>query len=171
MAGNGLNFIYFPVLNYRGLDSFAFTVSDATQTSIPATVTVNVGDYGLFTITTLAGPVESAAAWDGLAGAARFNGLCGVALDNTGNLYIVDTANHTIRQISSAGAVTTLAGLAGNPGSADGSGASAGFASPAAVAADNAGNVYVADTGNHTIRKINLHGLVSSYGKSRRAAR
>src|SRR5438552_3658877 len=64
------------------------------------------------------------------------------------------TLNSTIRKVTPAGVVTTLAGLAGSYGSADGTGSAARFYEPSGVAVDSGGNVYVADTGNHTIRKV-----------------
>ena len=79
-----------------------------------------------------------------------------------GNLYVADSGNHTIRKISPGGVVTTLAGLAGNPGSADGTSNSARFNNPSGVAVDGAGNLYVADMGNHTIRKISPGGVVTT---------
>ena len=97
---------------------------------------------------------------DGLDSAARFGVPLGTAVDSQGNIYVADKGNgqinSTIRMISTAGTVGTLAGLADNPGSADGIGSAARFATPFSVAVDGAGNVYVADTGNHTIRKIRL---------------
>ena len=66
-------------------------------------------------------------------------------MDSAGNVYVADTGNHTIRKVTPAGVVTTLAGLAGSLGSADGTGSAARFNYPAGVAVDSAGNVYVAD--------------------------
>jgi sugar lactone lactonase YvrE len=83
-------------------------------------------------------------------------------VDSAGNLYVGDSNNHTIRKITPAGDVSTLAGLAGNAGSADGTGSDARFYYPGDVAIDTAGNVYVADTSNHTIRKITPAGDVST---------
>src|SRR5438128_1160510 len=71
------------------------------------------------TINTLAGYAGHGSA-DGLGASARFNNPWGVAADTNGNVYVADTANHTIRKITSGGGVSTLAGLAGVSGSADG---------------------------------------------------
>jgi len=67
---------------------------------------------------------------------------------------VADTANHTIRKVTSAEVVTTLAGLGGGPGSADGTGSAARFNQPSGVAVGGSGNIYVADTYNNTIRKL-----------------
>ena len=84
---------------------------------------------------------------------ARFNQPNGVAVDSTGVVYVADTFSHTIRRITVAGEVTTLAGLAGSSGSTDGTGAGARFNQPNGIAVDTAGNVYIADTQNRTIRR------------------
>jgi hypothetical protein len=76
-----------------------------------------------------------------------------VAVDGGGNVYVADYGNYTIRKITSGGVVTTLAGSAGVQGSATGTGAAALFNLPNGVAVDGGGNVYVADTGNNTIRQ------------------
>ena len=105
-------------------------------------------------VTTLAGLAGVAGSADGTGSAARFNEPFGVVMDGTGNIYVGDQNNHTVRKITSNGIVTTLAGLAGNPGSVDANGSAARFDHPGGVAVDSASNVYVADTGNDTIRKI-----------------
>ncbi len=110
----------------------------------------------------LAGNMAGAGFTDGSGAAARFNSTRGVATDNAGNVYVADTDNSTIRKITPAGVVTTLAGTAGVFGSADGTGAAARFNSPTGIATDSAGNVYVADNGNSTIRKITPAGVVST---------
>src|SRR5208283_1654421 len=109
------------------------------------------------TVSTLAGQALIYGSADGTGSSANFYYPSGVATDNAGNLYIADTDNHTIREVVAAtGAVTTLAGLAGVSGSDDGTGSDARFDSPSGVAVDGAGNLYVADTNNHTIRKVVL---------------
>jgi DNA-binding beta-propeller fold protein YncE len=83
---------------------------------------------------------------------AKFNNPYGVAVDSSGNVYVADYSTNRIRKITPAGVVSTLAGTSGEPGYEDG--ASAQFSSPTGVAVDSSGNVYVADGGNHRIRKI-----------------
>jgi hypothetical protein len=77
-----------------------------------------------------------------------------VAVDNAGNLFVADWGNSTIRKVTPAGVVTTLAGSAGAFGTNDGTGSAARFNKPIGVAVDSAGNVFVADEFNHTIRKV-----------------
>ncbi len=113
-------------------------------------------------VSTLAGTAGSAGSADGTGAAASFNGPFGVATDNADNVYVTDTANNTLRKITPAGIVSTLAGTAGSADSADGTGAAARFNHPIGVVTDSAGNVYVADTGNNTIRKITPAGVVST---------
>jgi sugar lactone lactonase YvrE len=110
----------------------------------------------------LAGSISGPGHVDGTGGAAGFNFPSDVATDSEGNVFVVDTANHTIRKISTAGVVSTLAGKAGVAGSTNGAGSAALFNTPAGIATDSAGNVFVADAGNHIIRKITPEGLVST---------
>ena len=90
---------------------------------------------------------------DGTGTAARFAQVVGVAADAAGNVYVVDSTNSTIRKVTAAGVVTTLAGLTRSVGSADGIGSVARFNSPQGIAVDSGGNLYVGDTINHTIRR------------------
>jgi sugar lactone lactonase YvrE len=107
-------------------------------------------------VTTIAGAAGQFGSADGTGAAARFSGPTAIISDGAGSLYVADTANSTIRKVALAtGAVTTLAG-AGSPGSTDGTGAAARFSYPYGIAGDGAGNLYVADTGNSTIRKIDV---------------
>ena len=116
-------------------------------------------------VTTLAGAAGVLGSSAGSGTAATFGYPTGVAVDAAGNVYVADYYNYTIRKITAAGVVTTLAGKAGEGGSADGTGPKARFDAPSAITIDSAGNMYVADLGNHTIRKINpgyhLGGTVS----------
>jgi sugar lactone lactonase YvrE len=99
---------------------------------------------------------------DGVGAVARFQSPEGIAVDKSGVVYVADTSNHIIRRISPTGVVVTLAGSAGTSGNADGTGASAKFSRPTGVAVDGHGNVYVADSGNGTIRKITQTGIVTT---------
>ncbi len=113
-------------------------------------------------VTTLAGTAGGSGSTDGTGGSARFSSPFGVAVDSAGNLFVADSANNTIRKLTSGGMVTTLAGSAGLSGLADGTGSAARFNNPSGVAVDSAGNVYVADTDNNTIRKITPAGVVTT---------
>jgi sugar lactone lactonase YvrE len=99
---------------------------------------------------------------DGAATAATFNSPAGLAVDSSGNLFVVDRGNNVIREISSSGAVTTLAGLAGSSGSTDGTGTAALFNQPYAVAVGSGGDLYVTDTDNNLIRKVTPQGVVTT---------
>ncbi|HEY2584061.1 MAG TPA: NHL repeat-containing protein [Mucilaginibacter sp.] len=98
---------------------------------------------------------------NGAANVATFNEPTGIAVDVSGNLYVADAGNNRIRKISSAGAVSTLAGV-DSTGSVNGPGAGASFFDPLGVAVDGAGNVYVADAGNNMVRMITPAGIVST---------
>ncbi|HWA24026.1 MAG TPA: hypothetical protein VG734_00015, partial [Lacunisphaera sp.] len=113
-------------------------------------------------VTTLAGDATLRGNVDGTGSAARFNHPTGLAVDAAGNAYVSDTFTHTVRQVTPAGVVTTLAGANGVSGPADGTGAAARFNGPAGLAVDTAGTIYVADTFNHTIRKITAGGVVTT---------
>ena len=113
-------------------------------------------------VTTLAGTANFAGSTDATGSAARFFCPIGVAVDTSGNVFVADSSNHTIRKVTSAGVVTTLAGTAGSDGTTDGTGSAARFSFPEGVSVDTAGNVYVADTGNRLIRKVTSVGLVTT---------
>ena len=112
-------------------------------------------------LTLLAGNVGGRGSADGVGAAARFDSPGGIATDQAGNVYVADTNNSTIRKITPDGVVSTLAGKAGSPGLADGTGAEARFQYPRGIVTDSVGNVYVADTDNQRIRKITPSGVVT----------
>lgn len=117
-------------------------------------------------VTTLAGTSPATGNADGIGVAATFGPIYAdtgaIATDSAGNVYVADSDNSIIRKITAAGVVTTLAGMAGEYGSVDGTGAAARFTRPTGVAVDSAGNVYVADSGNRTVRKITPAGVVTT---------
>ena len=105
-------------------------------------------------MTTLAGTAGKTGSADGTGAAAQVLQSGGRRGRLGGNVYVADNANDTIRKVTSAGAVTTLAGSPGTAGTADGTGAAAQFNGPAGVAVDGSGNLYVADQGNEEIRTV-----------------
>jgi sugar lactone lactonase YvrE len=113
-------------------------------------------------VSTLSGVSYLPGSADGTLRDARFFGPLGVALDAAGNLYVAEGFNCTIRKITTAGAVTTLAGTALHYGRQDGVGSAARFSGPSGVAVDSIGNVYVADSDNHNVRKITSNGTVTT---------
>jgi hypothetical protein len=113
-------------------------------------------------VSTFAGTAGACGSADGTGSAAQFNLALGLAIDASDSLYVADTANHTIRKITPAGVVTTVAGEAGESGGLDGGALVARFRNPRALAVTPAGVIHVADTGNHTIRAIALDGTVST---------
>lgn len=117
-------------------------------------------------VTTYAGANGEAGAVDGPAALARFNEPLGITDNGTGGLYVVDRLNHAIRRIDANGNVTTFAGLLGSPGSADGPAADARFLRPTGITRANNGDLFVTDSGNHTIRRITAAGVVSTWAGS-----
>ncbi len=104
---------------------------------------------------------------DGEGETAQFYQPHGLAIDEDDNLYIADTNNHRIRKIEPSGRVSTIAG-SGIAGAIDGQGTSAQFNQPQGVAVDRDGNLYIADTLNHRIRKIDATGQVTTIAGSQR---
>jgi len=99
----------------------------------------------------------------GAATAAELNSPYGIALDSAGNLYIADTGNGRIRKVDTAGVITTVVGRGNGFTLGDGGPAlNAQLANPSDVAVDSAGNIYIADVGNHAIRKVDTSGTIRS---------
>jgi len=113
-------------------------------------------------VSTLAGTAGQSGSANGTGSNARFYHPQGITVGSAGNVYVADTANNTIRMITPAGAVTTLAGAAGQSGNTDATGGNARFNHPQAITVDGRGNLYVADTGNHTIRRVTPNGVVTT---------
>ena len=116
-------------------------------------------------VTTIAGTTGVAGSLDGIGTAARFSNPNGILVDASHNLYITDFNSRTVRKIAAAdNSVTTLAGKAGAGGfgSADGTGAGAQFTRPGGMAFASDGSLLVADSGNNTLRKVTLAGVVTT---------
>ena len=137
--------------------------------------TLFVADHGNYTVrkvfatgavSTLAGLAGIMGSDNGLGTAARFFSPSAVAVDAQYNVYVVEDANATIRKITPAGLVSSLAGSPWGFGSADGQGSAAQFFEPGGIAVDGQGNCYVADTLNHSIRKVTPTGYVSTLAGS-----
>lgn len=149
----------------RGLGFQAILLLAAALCLCPAVNAQTV--YENYTFVTFAGPGPNGAGFsDGIGSSAHFNSPGSIARDANGNLYVADSANNAIRKITPDGQVTTLAGLAGFSGTNDGVGAAARFNNPFGIALDSAGNIYVSDFGNNTIRKILPSGVVTTFAGS-----
>lgn len=159
-----------------GINGYADGIGVAARFNAPAGITadplgnVYVADSGNAVIrkiapsgevTTIAGTVGSRGENDGIGASAQFLSPTGITRDSMGNLYVSDPFARTIRKITPAGVVSTIAGSADRHGvDSDGIGAAAKFNNPSAITADAAGNLYVADLFSHTIRRISVSGQV-----------
>ncbi|GEM_PF-2696483 len=114
------------------------------------------------TVTVLAGLPGQSGADDGTGTQARFNAPQSLTVDASGNVYVADTENALIRKITSAGVVTTLAGILNTYGAQDGAGTSATFGRPNGIVMDASGNLFVTDYWMPCIRKISTTGTVST---------
>ena len=155
-----------------GTSTFADGTGAAASFSFPAGIAVDGGNVWVAdssnhrirkitsagTVSTLAGSSAFNPIADGIGAAARFSGPQGVALDRALNAYVSDQNHQSIRKVTNAGVVTTLAG-SGTAGLADGPAATATFSNPAGIAVDADANVYVADGNNNRIRKIASVGI------------
>ncbi len=113
-------------------------------------------------VTTFAGLAGTSGAVDGPAASARFNTPSRLVFDREGHLLVADSANHAIRRIAPDGTVATVAGALGTAGAADGPAAAARFNSPAGIAINSIGDIFIADSGNYTVRRLDRAGNVST---------
>ncbi len=133
------------------------TITPLTPTNTGGAVPPNIyGDVTAFAGTGSAGNANGAVA------AASFNGPASVVFDNADNLFVSESTNNDIREITPAGVVSTFAGT-GTNNNTNGPGNAAGFNSPYQITFDAAGNMYVADEGNMIIRKITPAAIVSTF--------
>lgn len=125
----------------------------------PSAVLRKVTPQGV--VTTLAGGRGTVGSADAAGTAARFNDPSRLVADVNGTLYVTDSGNSAVRRVTAAGVVSTVAGD-GTCGSVDGLAALARFCKPRGIALDNKGVLWVADSGNHTLRRIAPDGTVST---------
>jgi hypothetical protein len=146
---------------------------DAYGVAVDASGNIYIADYennrirkvsAAGIITTVAGNGSAGYSGDGgPATSAQLDLPSGVAVDATGNLYIADTFNSRIRKVSAAGIITTVAGNGSIGYSGDSSPAtSARLSYPLGVAVDATGNLYIADSYNHRIRKVSAAGIITT---------
>ncbi len=118
-------------------------------------------------VSTFAGTSGVFGSVNGLGAAARFRKPCAIAIDSANNLLVVDKADSTLRKITPAGLVSTLAGKSLTPAFLNGAGAAARFNAPEGIAYDATLKAFfVADTGNAVIRKVTTTGVVTTYAGS-----
>jgi sugar lactone lactonase YvrE len=151
----------------EGVVGFEFTVhlEGSTATLGTPDIVVNPGSSGagspnvmVRTVSGVSGS-QGGGSSDGTLAEASYNQISGIAVDNEGNTYVSEVANHTIRRISASGNVVTIGGRAGAQGTADGIGSDARFSGPGGITVNPDGNeVFVADTLSNTIRRLSLVG-------------
>ena len=125
---------------------------------ITAVVLAATGD-----ISTVAGTGVAGFNGDGIAATAQVKSPLGVAVDSAGNIFIADSSNNRVRKIDTSGNISTVAGTGTGPFNGDGIAAtSANIGLPSGIAIDSAGNIFIADTDNDRIRKVDTSGNIST---------
>jgi len=154
-GGGSFNDVW--VLGLSGASAPAVFISDNQNNRVR-----RVNNSG--TISTVAGNGTQGDTGDGGAATnAELHFPVGVALDGFGNLFIADTTNNVIREVSTSGIITTVAGNGTPSYSGDGGAAtSAGLNNPKGIAVDSSGNLYIADERNNRIRKVNTSGIITT---------
>lgn len=114
-------------------------------------------------VSTFAGKFGAFDHADGTGDSARFDYPTGITIDGSGNLFVTEGNNHTIRKITPTGVVTTVAGSPGNTGTADGTGSAARFNNPEDITLAADGNFYITDKNNNLIRKMTPSGVVTTF--------
>jgi len=166
VSGATTSEIMFNTLTAANAGNYTVVVSNGTApaaTSLPAVL--NVDSNPAYNFTNLAGSPGFIGTTDATGWGARFDNPSGVAVDSSGNVYVSSPNTHTIRKVTSGGVVTTVAGLNYTPAYLDATGTAARFNSPRGLALNTAGTMlYVADTNNGKIRKIELStGIVTTW--------
>jgi sugar lactone lactonase YvrE len=118
------------------------------------------------TVTTFAGLAGTSGAVDGTGAAARFHTPTRLDIDSAGSIYVADRDNGSIRRVTSAGVVTTIAGTLNTIGFQDGISSTARFSSPTGVALDRSGNIWIADGNNSAIRRMSAGSITTVAGFS-----
>jgi sugar lactone lactonase YvrE len=156
--------------NQPGSDSTHFDSPTALAVAKDGTLFVaDTGNHAIRrvspsgTVTTLAGKPGEAGATNGVGVNARFNSPLGLALARDGTLIVADAGNHALRRVTTDGTVTTLAGELESWGMIDGPPAVARFNGPVGLAFDHTGNLFVADSANHAIRRLAPDGTVTTF--------
>jgi glucose/arabinose dehydrogenase len=152
---------------YPGHSSYIAVAPDGTifVSDTVYNIILKVTPVGVVTI--LAGTPNETGATDGVADKALFSSPKGLAVDREGTVYVADSDNQTIRRITPDGRVSTLAGRHGKRDTVDGRGRSARFDSPASIAIDGTGTLYVTNGTDNQIRKISPAGIVSTLNAQR----